>query len=262
MHEGVSRRERSAKHRLRVAAGALAGLSESGDADEAIVWVDGDEAHHASRVLRLGAGDAVGLLDGRGMRVAAEVVSVASGRVGCRVVGEAERVARPRPRVTVLAPAAKGSRGDEIADRLAQVGADRWVVLETARSVVEPGAGKLGKWRRRSEEASKQCGRAWDMAVEGPVGFDEAVAWASASGVSAWLMDVDGESSAAPSVGASAEELMVMVGPEGGWTDEERSAARSAGWRAWTVGRYVMRLETAAVVGAAMLAAGVHSTHG
>ncbi|MEM6334402.1 MAG: 16S rRNA (uracil(1498)-N(3))-methyltransferase [Planctomycetota bacterium] len=58
------------------------------------------------------------------------------------------------------------------------------------------------------------------------------------------------------------EEAVVLVGPEGGWTDGERGACEAAGWRRWTVGRGVMRLETAAVVGAAMLVdAGVHSRH-
>ncbi|MEM1208338.1 MAG: RsmE family RNA methyltransferase [Planctomycetota bacterium] len=268
MSAGAPHRQRSAKHRLRVATGVLPGLSEA----EAVVWVEGEEAHHAARVLRVRAGEGVRLMDGRGWEADAEVAEAASGRVGCRVTGGLRCLERVRPRVTVVAPAAKGSRGDEMADQMAQAGADRWVVLSSERSVVEPGAGKLAKWRRRSEEASKQCGRAWDLAVAGPVSFAEAVSWAAGEGVAGWLMDV-GEG-AAPNRSLRSqlawrhqpqgelEEVMVLVGPEGGWTDGERSAALAAGWRAWTVGRYVMRLETAAVVGAAMLATGVHSTDG
>jgi len=228
----------------------------------AAVWVEGDEGHHAARVLRVKAGEAVMVMDGQGRWAEATVTAVERGRVCCEVgPGGVVMAARDRPRVTVLAPAAKGSRSDEMVEQLAQVGADRWVVLSTAQSVVEPGEGKLSKWRRRSEESSKQCGRAWDLEVVGPVAFEEALGWVGGEGVLGWVMDVGGGGSLSPrpeGPGAELSEAMVMIGPEGGWTDSERAAAESAGWARWTVGRHVMRLETAAVVGAALLVEGLH----
>ncbi|MEM6333424.1 MAG: RsmE family RNA methyltransferase, partial [Planctomycetota bacterium] len=156
---GTGSLSESAGVRLRVAAAAWAGLSEAG----AEVVVEGDEAHHGARVLRLGAGAAVTLIDGAGGVAGAEVVAAGRGEVRCRLTEAVRREARPRPGVTVVAPAPKGPRADAMADGLAQVGASRWVVLRSERAVVEPGAGRLEKWRRRAAEASKQCGRLWDL---------------------------------------------------------------------------------------------------
>lgn len=219
--------------------------------------IEGDEAHHAARVKRVEVGEVVEVLNGRGLVIGGRVEEIrkkARGdgwEVALRVV-EARVVERETPRVEVWSAVPKGDRFEEMIDQLTQVGVAEWSPLHAARSVVDPRQGKLDRVARRALEASKQCGRAWGMDLGPGGGLDEAL---RGFGTRVVIADAMGE--AYRRSGAAC--IRVLVGPEGGWAPEEVDRARAAGATVARFGSHVLRLETAAVVAAAVVGAAEHS---
>ncbi|MEM6459399.1 MAG: RsmE family RNA methyltransferase [Planctomycetota bacterium] len=224
-------------------------LPAPGLSEPATVTLDPDESRHARKVLRLGPGNAVTLFDGRGRIAVAELTDHAAPRAVCRVVSVRE-VPRPRPRLTVFAATPKGGRAEAMVDQLAQLGADAWRPLASARSVVEPGANKRRRLAAAALAAAKQSGRAWAMDVGGAIGFDAALREPAETRL---ILDPIGGGDDPRLNNFRGESVVLLIGPEGGWTDDERAAAAAAGWRPWRIAPHVLRIETAATAATALV---------
>jgi 16S rRNA (uracil1498-N3)-methyltransferase len=211
----------------------------------------GAEAHHLAAVRRFGPGDRVTLFNGDGNEYPAEVVAAARKTVTLTVL-PARPVDRELPFPLVVASALpKGDRADFLVEKLTELGVTRFVPLVTARSVVVPRESAAEKFRRAVVEASKQCGRNRLMAVEAPQEWEAFVARGDLPPARLVLHTGAGLPGLSRRGGA-----VVAVGPEGGFTAGELEAAAAAGWRVVGLGPRVLRVETAAVAAAAVLAAG------
>lgn len=218
-----------------------------------VVTIAGEEAHHAARVKRVEPGERVQVLNGAGLIADGEVAEIRKGREGWEVVVRvlsAQMMQMERPQVEVWTGVPKGDRLEDMVDQLAQIGVAAWGPLHAERSVVEPREGKMARVVRRAVEASKQCGRAWSMRVEDGGDLKGALT-AGSSGVRVVL--ADGSGGAYERTGA--DQIRVLVGPEGGWTDGEVRMAREGGAVVARFGAHVMRVETAAPVAAAVVLA-------
>ncbi|MCC6677641.1 MAG: 16S rRNA (uracil(1498)-N(3))-methyltransferase [Phycisphaerales bacterium] len=209
----------------------------------AAIVITGEEAHHAARVKRAGPGEPVQLLDGRGAVADASITGVIKARSGewsLHVAITAIRREEPlSPRLEVWASSPKGPRLESMIDGLCQAGAAAWAPLHTTRTVVDPREGKLDRMHRLAAEASKQSGRAWHLEVL--EGGDLAAALAIPGAIFA-------DASGAPYHATGRPLVRLLIGPEGGWTPEELSAARAAGAQIASFGPHIMRIETAAVI--------------
>ena len=239
--------------------------AHSGDAHSGGTVVEIDlpdgEARHAASVLRLSAGDAVEVFDDAG-RVAGATI-VRAGPSGVRVrLGPVRDATGATRDVAVASAVPKGDRADWIAEKLGELGVAAWSPVVTARSVVVPGANKVERWRRIAVEAAKQSRRAGVMSVHGPAPLADVLA--SPSGRPVWLSTdpsarpfrevvdrLDADARREGGAGAPAP-LLLLVGPEGGWTDAEAELFADAGATPARLTRTVLRVETAAVVAAAM----------
>lgn len=212
------------------------------------IEIRGDEAHHAVRSKRLEVDAPIEILDGSGLRALARITAIEKlGKGEWQVRAAIERANREDPEgpsLRVLASAPKGPRLEEMIDQLSQVGAASWAPLIAERTVVTPRTGKLKKSERVAMEAAKQCGRSWVLEVGGEIGFDDAL---RSPGVI--VADASGE----PYAPDWSPELTLLIGPEGGFTPDELLRARESGVRIVRFGRHVMRVETAAVVGAGII---------
>lgn len=186
------------------------------------------DRHHVERVLRLRPGEAVTVTDGRG--------SVRACRLGAGLAlepdGDVAAATRPAPPVTIGFAMLKGDRPAWVVQKLTELGVDRIVPFVTARTVVR-GAANVDRLRRVAREALMQSHGAWLPEVADVVPF-ETVAGAVA---------VPGAADA-PSLAWAA----VLVGPEGGFTNEELDGRQQV-----SLGPNVLRAETAAVVAATLL---------
>ena len=199
----------------------------------------GDDRHHLERVLRVRLGDEVVVSDGAG-RWRTGTLAIA-GRV--EPTDEIVVEERPEPAITIAFALTKGKRPELAVQKLTELGADAVVPFTAARSVVRwderRAAAHVARLRRVAREASMQCRRPWVPEVADVTTFAEATALPGAS-----LADAGGR-------GPSLDRPTVLVGPEGGWTDEERSC----GLATVGLGQHILRAETAAMAAAGLLAA-------
>jgi len=217
--------------------------------------LDGPEAHHLAVVRRFVPGDRVTLFNGDGKDYPALILS-ADKRTVLLDVHAGVVVDRELPvRVEIAAALPKGDRGDFLIEKLTELGMAKFTPLVTNRTVVQPKDGRRERFQRAVIEASKQCGRAVLMEVGLPAEWTEYVraSWLPAE---RWVFHTT-----APNLfphpfwkGDAGSHIVLAVGPEGGFTDEEIAAAVAGGWRVGSLGPRVLRVETAAVAAAAVLA--------
>lgn len=217
------------------------------------VVASGEEARHAARVKRLEIGEPVEVFNGRGLVAHGRVDAVAGSRQHPEVVVELAGpvvLSEPaRPRVEVWCPMPGIDRASGLVEQLSQCGAAAWVPMRTERAQRAPTGGQLEKLRRVARESAKQCGRAWVLDVREPDTLERALC---ADGTVLVLDATGGPFGGIGGVGG-AQAVRLFVGPEGGWSDAER--ARLAGATMVCAGPHVLRLETAAVVGTALVMA-------
>jgi 16S rRNA (uracil1498-N3)-methyltransferase len=214
--------------------------------------LDREQSRHGRTVLRLSVGDAVELIDGQGAVGLGRVVRYerGSGAMVCRIE-QIEQVQPPRPRIVVAAALPKGPHADAMVDQLSQVGADELIALRSAYSVVDPRDAKIAKFQRRAIESAKQCRRAWVMQVTEPMDFAAILDRPGVAGLILQPGPMAAITTSPPWL--SVQELLLLLGPEGGWSDTELADAQAAGFTPWSVSPHILRIETAAVAAVALL---------
>jgi 16S rRNA (uracil1498-N3)-methyltransferase len=229
-----------------------AGLAVGGSA-----VLDGPEGHHAAVVRRLAVGEHIALTDGAGTVVRGRVTEVDRGSLTAEVL-EVSTLVAESPRVVVVQAVPKGDRGELAVEMLTEVGVDVIVPWAAARSIArwrgERADKALAKWRTAAREAAKQSRRAWFPEVRAVAETAEVVALLSSASVPVVLHEAaSGPLADVPVPGRG--EIVIVVGPEGGITDEELAAFADVGAEPLRLGSSVLRSSTAGVAAAAALLA-------
>lgn len=207
-----------------------------------------DERRHME-VVRLRPGDRVELIDGKGNLYEGIVLRMGSGGAEVRIVGRRRQA--PMRRVELYQGMPKGDKLELIIQKATELGASSVTPVICRRSIARIPKGKVGerlrRWRRIAIEAMKQCGRAYLMEVNPPMGFEEAVLKAEADlKLIAW----EGERAmrfGEPFEGRCIGSVALLIGPEGGFEEEEVELARRAGFITVSLGELTLRCETAAL---------------
>lgn len=222
------------------------------------VELDAAAAHHAS-VKRIAASDAVRLTNGAGLRASGVVESVS--KRGCTILlcgDPVEEVAAPT-HIELWAPVGDRDRMLMLAEKSVELGVSSWrpIVYARSRSVSPRGEGESfrEKLRLRQISALEQSSGAWlpDIYAEAPL--DAALqAHDRSQPATRLVLDADGDSigSIRDGLGGS---VVVALGPEGGLEEQERDAFITGGWRPVSLGRNVLRFETAGIAALAFLRA-------
>ena len=215
----------------------------------------GAEAHHLIHVMRGKVGTRLIVFDGRGGEWLAEISRVERGRAELTILGH-QAVEREVPFVlTVASPLPKGDRQKWLVEKLVELGVTRFVPIRTARSVTQPVDSAIARLGRIVIESSKQCGRNRLMEIAHPEDWHDWVR--RTQGFSARLVAHPIDRGGTPGFNATdlrslgilrVESVVVAVGPEGGFTEEEIAAATTAGWVQVDLGPRILRMETAAMV--------------
>jgi 16S rRNA (uracil1498-N3)-methyltransferase len=213
------------------------------------------EGHHAAVVKRFRAGELVVLTDGRGTSVLCSVVGADGNGLEVRAEQVTKADAEP-PRVVVVQAIPKGDRGELAVEMLTEVGVDVIVPWAASRCVaVWRGERKdkaIARWRSTAREAAKQARRSWFPEVHDLVGTDDVVGLLRGASVPVVLHEAaSGPLADLPVPGRG--EIVIVVGPEGGISDEELEAFSAVGAEAVRLGSSVLRSSTAGVAATAAL---------
>ena len=219
------------------------------------VELTGTEHQHLSKVLRLGVGDIVTLIDGSGYEFSATIVGTA--RSGTRLrIDSREQINRELPyRLSIAVALPKGDRQQWLIEKCVELGVSRLIPLITERGVAQPGEKARKRIDRWVVAATKQCRRTRLMQIGTPQTVVEYCAPID-SGMDRRLFlhpGADHTSLASCIVELPSEltELSIIIGPEGGFTDDEVAIAHDQGCPIVSLGERVLRIETAAVASAA-----------
>jgi 16S rRNA (uracil1498-N3)-methyltransferase len=233
--------------------------------DGARVVLSAEESRHLRDVLRLRVGDEAFVFDGEGREFACVVRDDGGGRgrasATLEVRGPVEPPCPESPLELTLGVALlKGEKFDLVVQKATELGATRVVPLETRRADVrlrdaKDAARRVERWRRLALEASKQSGRARVPAVAEPTTLDSLTSAAPRAGELRLLFAERGGAGldAITFNDGSHSVVTALVGPEGGWDDEEIALARGRGSTIITLGGRTLRAETAAIAVAALL---------
>ena len=225
------------------------------DLAAAELTVDGDAYRHLFRARRLAVGDRLRLADGAGAARWAEVRSVDRRRAVLTTGGPAP-APEPAVRVHLLVAAPKKERAAWLVEKATELGVASIRLVATERTPRGYGDGTVRRLERVAEAAFEQCGRGRLPAISGTHSWDEVPALLAAVGEGArWVLDLDPQAAPAAGLVGGAEDAVLLIGPEGGWSDGERRDLAAWGCRPVRLGPTVLRVETAALAGAALLLA-------
>jgi 16S rRNA (uracil1498-N3)-methyltransferase len=218
--------------------------------------VAGAELHHMRDVLRLPINSAVSILDASGVAHAGILMRYDRDRAIVRI--ESSHPPAMHPRIILATAIVKGPRMDFVVEKAAELGASQLWPIVSARAVVRsPGAERILRWRRLATAAAKQSHSPGTMEIRPPIDFDE-------------LIRTVPQDTLAVICGAGCEPLgdairrlaphniLIAVGPEGGFDSGERTSAAENGFVAAGLGANRLRSETAALAAISIAAGALH----
>jgi 16S rRNA (uracil1498-N3)-methyltransferase len=226
--------------------------------DDSEAWLAGEQARYVSRVLRLRIDDTVVMFDGKGGEYVAVIKEFPKDRVLLRVGRRHAREVESRLTIQLVQGLSRSGRMDVVIQKATELGVQRITPVITEYSVVKLDAEKAEKrrahWLRISQSACEQCGRNTLPEIDAPQGMDD------------WLGSLGGESAGRIMLDPGSRDSIAMlpdpdkfvtllVGPEGGLSDGERRRCTDLGLKAVSLGPRILRTETAAVAGIALLQA-------
>ncbi|MGD1009931.1 MAG: RsmE family RNA methyltransferase [Candidatus Aminicenantales bacterium] len=225
------------------------------------VTLVGAEHRHLAKAARIKEGDQVRLFDGGGRRVLGRVQSVKRDRTVVEILERADAEAS-RVKLALAQGLLQAKKMEFILQKASEIGISDFIPLETARSLkasVEREARKAERWARIAREATKQS-KGWAAPAVHPAERLEDILARPGDGLRLFLSENGGKPlkdfllEAEKKGGPPAPAVTVFVGPEGGWTEGEERAFREAGCEAASLGRRILKAETAAIAGVAMIA--------
>lgn len=220
--------------------------------------ITGSDVNHIKNVLRMRPGEKILLSDGKGTNCLCELTKIESDRVTARILPEEVADTELPVRAILYQGLPKGDKMELVVQKAAELGAVRVVPVETARSVVrldeKKAEARRKRWQGISESAAKQSKRMLVPEVSGVMSFQSALQ--EAAGADLALIPYE-DSESLPGAGGMAltrrlieerkpgETVSIFIGPEGGFSDEEIRMAMEAGVRPVTLGKRILRTETA-----------------
>lgn len=230
-------------------------LVSPGDLTATVVTLTGPEGHHAAAVRRLRAGERADVSDGAGTLAEGVVTGIGKDSVTLGIT-RVHAIPAPRPRLAVAQALPKGDRGELAVELMTEVGVDVILPWAAERSIArwqaERGAKALAKWRATAREAAKQSRRPWLPEVT-ELANTNALAERVATAACAVVLEADAPAKLHELPLPDSGEVLLLVGPEGGISQAERTALGDAGAVEARLGPTVLRTSTAGAAAAAIL---------
>ena len=225
----------------------------------ATIRITGDLLHHLRDSLRLHPGDSLTLNDGCGTRYRVEVAHVTSQAIDSRIIDQHTEPARRTSPIVLGQSLIKGDKMDWVIQKATELGVAAIVPIHSTHSVIKPNPERLehqrARWTHIARDAAQQSER-WTLPViANPVDLAEICRRYAAAPLKGMLV----ERSSGPSLATISlpqdrrHPIIVLIGPEGGWTPDEQRLAQEQGFLPLTLGPRILRAETATIAALSIL---------
>ena len=222
--------------------------------------IEGAEAHHIKNVLRLLPGDRLKLFDGTNYEYEAVISSLYDDKVEVEIQRKFQINLSPGARIVVAQAFLKEKKMDDLVRKLSELGITGWVPFFSQRSIARPDknrlTGRVQRWKRIATEARKQCRRNTLLDISDALSFEDLLELSKPYD----LKIVCWENETSPlnrdigvQKGTPLKSIMVLLGPEGGFTDQEIETARQNGFVTVGLGPRILRAETATLAVSALI---------
>ncbi len=222
--------------------------------------ITGSDAKHIRTVLRLKPRDHVFLFDGKGFEYEVEIMKLSAKSVDLSVINRSSSATDSSVNITVAQAFLKEKKMEALIRPLSELGINRWIPFVSERSVPRIDRkrmkGRIDRWQKIAIESLKQCRRSRPLKIEPTVSFKEVLNLGHPND----LRLIFWESETKPicqlvsqSQTQKVNEIFLMLGPEGGFTEAEVESAKNQGFLSLTLGRRILRAETATIAACALI---------
>jgi len=218
-----------------------------GEIYEGFGVIGGEEFLHLRKVLRLRVGDKVRIFNGE-REFLAEIVEMEKDKAKVKFLEEIPKLLPPID-LAVAVSIPKGSRFDDLIEKLVEIGVSRIIPTICERTVKRPGERK-DRWERIALSAVKQCERSDIPEITEPMSLNEVLRLSENYDVKiAGIIGAQKNISSCP----YGQRTLILIGPEGDFTEEEKEKIISSGFLPVNLGEIILRVETAAIVSASVI---------
>lgn len=216
------------------------------------IIIDSEDVAHIKRVLRLACGDRITVCDGKGFDYDAQIVELREREIVCRALARRAAETEPELEVTLFQALPKAAKMEYIIQKTTELGIAKIVPCALQRCVVkldgkQAEAKKTARWQKIAQEAAKQSGRGIVPEVAAPVSFAAAVEQLQAADICFVPYECEEQTTlrAVLTAADKPRRIAFMIGPEGGFDPQEIARLQQHGIKTVTLGKRILRTETA-----------------
>lgn len=222
---------------------------DKGQIDEQDITIMGEDTAHITRVLRMAQGDLLTVCDNDGTDYECEITTINKKEIICRINSSAKCLTEPNIEVTLFQCLPKAAKMEQIIQKCTELGISRIVPVLSKRCVAKEE--KNERWEKVALEAAKQSGRGKVPVVERQINFKTAIERMSGLDCAIMPYEQANEVGLKAVLKKTANTVGILIGPEGGFDESEAMVANEKGINIVTLGKRILRTETA---GSAVLA--------
>jgi len=219
------------------------------------IQLSDDQAHHVANVMRANVGDPLTLFDADGNEYITEITAKSKKRVTVKKLSSSRPERKLTRGITIVVALPKGDRQKFLIEKLVELGVQRLVPLNTARSVAQVNEKVINRLNKQIIEATKQCRRSYLMEVMPAVSVAQAIAMPANDSTTSFFVAhpyTDQNLASAKDRLVESKSIGWLIGPEGGFSQDEFTSMVEAGWSPVSFGEIILRVETAALTAAAI----------
>jgi len=212
--------------------------------------ISGSDVHYLRDVLRMRIGDPLELLDGTGNIYEAKILKMEKEKITCEIISLRQQESEPKVKVTLAQALPKASKMDLVVEKATELGVERIIPMLTERTVAK--RVKLDRWRRLAKEAAEQSGRAIIPEIFDLTPFEEILKIKSRFDLALIPWELEKEKTLKQALRdfltPQSPNILVAIGPEGGFSQKEIELAKNAGFVSISLGKRILRTETAGLM--------------
>ncbi|MDF2668514.1 MAG: hypothetical protein K0R67_820 [Paenibacillus sp.] len=219
-----------------------------------------DDAHHLQKVMRARIGDQIICSNGQGREALVKITDIQAGLVKAAIQEELPLLAEPGVQVWIAQSLPKGDKLETVIQKGTEIGAVRFIPFLSARTVVQyderKEAKRVDRWRKIAKEAAEQAHRNRVPEVDSPVTWKQLLKLVGDAGSAYFCYEKENgqhlrtalRQTFPDQAAAGGTTVLLIIGPEGGFTEQELLEAEAAGCKAVGLGARILRTETAGMV--------------